>query len=97
MCQCTPAMYHCGCTVFMGPWAQRPDCSAVDEPLYGHWLHQSGAHHPMREQVIALQVLALAFPPTVHFKQQQVTGSKSRTLSIFSRNMISSWHASQDA
>lgn len=40
-------------TALMYSFAQRPDTAVVDEPLYGHYLHRSGADHPGREQVIA--------------------------------------------
>lgn len=40
-------------TALMYSFAQRPDTAVVDEPLYGHYLHLSGADHPGREQVIA--------------------------------------------
>jgi hypothetical protein len=37
----------------MYSFAQRSDVRVVDEPLYGHYLHVSGADHPGREEVIA--------------------------------------------
>jgi len=36
----------------MYSFAQRPDTAIVDEPLYGHFLHVSGAEHPGRDEVI---------------------------------------------
>lgn len=55
----------------LGAWVQRPDCEVVDEPLYGHWLHLSGAQHPVREQVMAQQVLPWA--PS-RFRLDSLTG-----------------------
>ena len=40
-------------TALMYSWAQRPDTTVVDEPLYGHYLMVSGADHPGRDEVIA--------------------------------------------
>ena len=37
----------------MYSFAQRADIQVVDEPLYGHYLHTSGASHPGREDVLA--------------------------------------------
>jgi len=37
----------------MYSFAQRSDIQVVDEPLYGHYLHVSGAEHPGREDVLA--------------------------------------------
>ena len=36
----------------MYAFAQRPDTTVVDEPLYGHYLRVSGADHPGRETVM---------------------------------------------
>jgi hypothetical protein len=40
-------------TAMMRAFENRPDCTVVDEPLYGAWLKMSGEPHPMREDVIA--------------------------------------------
>ena len=40
-------------TALMYSFAQRDDVRVVDEPLYGHYLQQSGAEHPGRDEVIA--------------------------------------------
>ena len=40
-------------TALMYSFAQRDDVRAVDEPLYGHYLRQSGAKHPGGDEVIA--------------------------------------------
>ena len=39
-------------TAFMYSWAQRPDTVVVDEPLYGYYLHKTGASHPGRADII---------------------------------------------
>jgi hypothetical protein len=36
----------------MYSFAQRDDVRVVDEPLYGHYLHVSGAEHPGREEIV---------------------------------------------
>mgnify|MGYP001813910853 CR=1 FL=1 len=42
-------------TALMYSFAQRPDTTVVDEPLYAHYLRVSGASHPGRETVLAAQ------------------------------------------
>jgi hypothetical protein len=37
----------------MYSFAQRDDVRVVDEPLYGHYLHATGAEHPGREEIVA--------------------------------------------
>jgi hypothetical protein len=37
----------------MRSWENRPDTLVVDEPLYAHYLHATGADHPGRDEVIA--------------------------------------------
>lgn len=37
----------------MYSFAQRPDTTVVDEPLYGHFLRVTGTMHPGRDEVIA--------------------------------------------
>lgn len=39
-------------TALMYSFAQRPDTTVIDEPLYGHYLRVTGADHPGREDVI---------------------------------------------
>jgi hypothetical protein len=39
-------------TAFMYSWAQRPDTLVIDEPLYGHFLTQSGALHPGSKEIL---------------------------------------------
>lgn len=39
-------------TAMMRAFENRPDCSVVDEPLYGAWLESSGESHPMADQII---------------------------------------------
>jgi sulfotransferase family protein len=40
-------------TAMMRAWENRGDCAVVDEPLYAHYLAQTGLDHPGREEVIA--------------------------------------------
>jgi Sulfotransferase domain len=40
-------------TAMMRAWENRGDCAVIDEPLYAHYLAQTGLGHPGREQVIA--------------------------------------------
>jgi hypothetical protein len=42
-------------TALMYSFAQRADTRVVDEPLYAHYLTQSGADHPGRDVVLASQ------------------------------------------
>lgn len=39
-------------TALMYSFAQRSDTQVVDEPLYGHYLKESGAGHPGRDEVL---------------------------------------------
>lgn len=40
-------------TAMMRAWENRGDCVVIDEPLYAHYLAQTGLDHPGRETVIA--------------------------------------------
>ncbi len=40
-------------TTLMRAWGARPDTFVCDEPLYAHYLLESGAAHPAREEIIA--------------------------------------------
>lgn len=40
-------------TAMMRAWGNRPDTIVCDEPLYAHYLKQTGLDHPGREKVIA--------------------------------------------
>ncbi len=40
-------------TALMYSFAQRSDTAVIDEPLYAHYLHVTGAVHPGREAVLA--------------------------------------------
>lgn len=40
-------------TALMYAFGQRSDTEIIDEPLYAHYLHVTGAAHPSREQVMA--------------------------------------------
>jgi hypothetical protein len=42
-------------TALMRSWGSRPDTFVCDEPLYAHYLVQTGLEHPGREEVIASQ------------------------------------------
>lgn len=42
-------------TAMMYAWAQRADTTALDEPLYGHYLHSTGRRHPGDDEVMAAQ------------------------------------------
>lgn len=40
-------------TAMMRSFSSRPDCFVSDEPFYGAFLKETGADHPMRDEVIA--------------------------------------------
>jgi hypothetical protein len=40
-------------TAMMRAWENRGDCAVSDEPLYAHYLAQTGLDHPGRDEVIA--------------------------------------------
>ncbi len=40
-------------TALMRSWENRPDAMVVDEPLFAHWLAETGTDHPGREDVLA--------------------------------------------
>ncbi|HEV2111706.1 MAG TPA: HAD family hydrolase, partial [Gammaproteobacteria bacterium] len=42
-------------TAMMRAWENRDDTVVVDEPLYAHYLFETGVDHPGREQVLASQ------------------------------------------
>jgi len=39
-------------TALMRSWGSRPDTFVTDEPLYAHYLRETGAPHPGREEVL---------------------------------------------
>lgn len=41
-------------TAMMYAWAQRPDTTVWDEPMYGNFLAVTGIEHPMRDEVLAV-------------------------------------------
>lgn len=47
-------------TAMMRSWDSRPDCTVVDEPFYTCYLLESGANHPMRDDIIASQPVTRA-------------------------------------
>ena len=67
-------------TAMMYSFAQRTDTTVVDEPLYAHYLVQTGLPHPGREEVLATQqhtakeviqdVLLGEYPTSVAFFKQ---------------------------
>lgn len=40
-------------TAMMRSWGNRPDTAVCDEPLYAHYLQQTGKRHPGRDAVLA--------------------------------------------
>ncbi len=42
-------------TAMMRAWENRADCQAIDEPLYGYYLHKTGLDHPGCTDVIQAQ------------------------------------------
>jgi len=42
-------------TAMMRSWENRTDCFVCDEPLYAHYLNETGLDHPGAEEVIASQ------------------------------------------
>ncbi len=42
-------------TALMRAWENRPDTVVYDEPLYAHYLRETGLDHPGREEVLAAQ------------------------------------------
>ena len=40
-------------TTLLRSWGARPDTFVCDEPLYAHYLLETGAPHPGRDEVIA--------------------------------------------
>ena len=40
-------------TAVMRAWENRGDCAVSDEPLYAHYLAETGSDHPARDEVIA--------------------------------------------
>jgi hypothetical protein len=39
-------------TAMMRAWENRPDCAVIDEPLYAHYLAETGLDHPARDEII---------------------------------------------
>jgi hypothetical protein len=67
-------------TALMYSFRQRVDTTVVDEPLYAHWLSETGSQHPGRDEVLASQdhdgervvrdvILGHYDTPVVFFKQ----------------------------
>ncbi|HIL33094.1 MAG TPA: HAD family hydrolase, partial [Candidatus Poseidoniales archaeon] len=68
-------------TAMMRAWENRPDTVVVDEPLYAHFLAETGIEHPGRDEVIAagetdwqLAIAGLLAPvESAIFYQKQMT------------------------
>jgi Sulfotransferase domain len=67
-------------TALMRSWENRPDTRVVDEPLYAHYLSETGLDHPGRDEVIAagetswpLIVAELTAPVTGVYYQKHMT------------------------
>ncbi len=65
-------------TAMMRSFENRPDCAVIDEPLYAHYLSETGADHPMRADVLAAQpadwravtaALTTAEPAPIYFQK----------------------------
>ncbi len=41
-------------TAMMRSWGNRPDTFVCDEPLYAHYLRETGLDHPGADEVIAI-------------------------------------------
>jgi len=39
-------------TTMMRAFENRPDTGVIDEPFYAYYLKESGANHPMREEIL---------------------------------------------
>lgn len=68
-------------TAIMYSFAQRSDTTVVDEPFYAHYLLQSGAEHPGRENVFESQPK----DPSVVMQNLRKTGAETDVL--FVKNM----------
>jgi hypothetical protein len=44
-------------TAMMRAFGNRPDCTVIDEPFYAAYSHETGADHPLRQQVLQTQPL----------------------------------------
>ncbi len=88
-------------TAMMYSWRQRADTTVVDEPLFAHFLEQTGAHRPGREEtlgaqdtdidrVIAEVVLGDYDTPIVFFKQigNQLLPTVDRSFLTECRNVL---------
>ena len=46
-------------TALMRAWENRPDTEVLDEPLYAHYLAETGLDHPARDEIIAMGPVAI--------------------------------------
>ncbi|GMR02753.1 MAG: branched chain amino acid aminotransferase [Acidimicrobiia bacterium] len=68
-------------TAMMYAWAQRPDTTVWDEPMYGNFLEVTGIGHPMRDAVLA------AMPTDAGEIVDQMLNSEWPTPVVFYKNM----------
>jgi len=68
-------------TAMMYAWAQRPDTTVWDEPMYGNFLAVTGVDHPMRDEVLA------AMPTEAGEIVDQMLNSEWPTPVVFYKNM----------
>ncbi|WP_371194016.1 HAD family hydrolase [Glaciecola sp. SC05] len=61
-------------TAMMRSWENRQDCSAVDEPFYAYYLHQTQSPHPMFEEILASQ--------SIHFEEVSQAMSNGNCSSV---------------
>ncbi len=75
-------------TALMYSFAQRSDIQVVDEPLYGHYLHISGADHPGREDVLAAMRLDGDAVMQAFLEQQAQPNSKRLFLKHMAHHLV---------
>jgi len=68
-------------TAMMYAWAQRPDTTVWDEPMYGNFLEVTGIGHPMRDDVLS------AMPTDAGDIVGQMLNSDWPTPIVFYKNM----------
>ena len=68
-------------TAMMYAWDQRSDTTVLDEPMYAHFLEETGLDHPMRDEVLE------ALPTDEHAVLDLMLGSEVNTPLLFIKNM----------
>ena len=48
-------------TAMMYSFGNRPDFDVIDEPFYAAYLNKTGIVHPMRDEIIASQQIAVSY------------------------------------